>query len=170
MFYLFGHTRRGVKAFLSKCWGQPSLLCRSWVLVALVVMAMITALGIVGAAADIFSLVLALLLLTPWLYPLLSPPPFLSCFSAPCSSPTAPTTASSLSPIALLGPPDPAIDGLHCHPGLACCLCKGYLTRSKTAIRENVSQGHEQKPARQMEGSSWRKCSIHTALAETQYI
>ncbi|KUJ17840.1 uncharacterized protein LY89DRAFT_747774 [Mollisia scopiformis] len=63
-----------------------------------------------------------------------------------------------------------AIDGLRCYSAFTCCLCTSCLTRSKHALEVHVSKAHQQKLAQQVEGSSWRECTIQTFFAEKQHI
>ncbi len=78
--------------------------------------------------------------------------------------------------VALQDPPCTAINGLRRHSAFACCICgndkeqQQSLTRSEPAIRAHVSKDHAQKPAQQIEGSSWRKCTVQTFFAETRHI
>jgi hypothetical protein len=72
--------------------------------------------------------------------------------------------------VALPRPRGAAIDGLRCHPAFTCCLCDSCLTRSRPAILAHVSKAHQQKPAKQVEGSSWQKCSVQSFFAEKQHI
>ena len=66
--------------------------------------------------------------------------------------------------------PCSAIKGLRCYPTFTCRLCNGCLTWSKHALEVHVSREHKQKPAQQVEGSSWRKCIVQTFFAEKQHI
>jgi len=74
------------------------------------------------------------------------------------------------SQVVLPNPPCSAIEGLRCYPAFTCCLCNGCLTRSKHALEVQVSNKHKKKPAQQVEGSSWRKCTVQTFFAEKQHI
>ncbi|ELR03272.1 hypothetical protein GMDG_08894, partial [Pseudogymnoascus destructans 20631-21] len=67
------------------------------------------------------------------------------------------------------------IPGLRCHAAFVCAICDVdgqslSLTRSEPAIRAHVSKEHGQKPARQAEGRSWRRCTVQTFFAETQHV
>jgi hypothetical protein len=62
-----------------------------------------------------------------------------------------------------VAPPEPpglAVQGLRRLPAFSCCLCSDYLTRSKHAVEVHVSREHGQKPAQQVEGVSWRACTV----------
>lgn len=72
--------------------------------------------------------------------------------------------------VVLPNSPCSAIEGLRCYLAFTYCLCNSCLTRSKYALEVHVSKAHQQKLARQAEGSSWRKCTVQTFFAEKQYI
>ena len=64
------------------------------------------------------------------------------------------------SQVVLPDSPCSAIEGLRCYLAFICCLCNGNLTRSKHTLEVHVSKEHKQKLAQQVEGSSWRKCTV----------
>ena len=74
------------------------------------------------------------------------------------------------SQVVLLYSPCSAIEGLHYYSAFACCLCNSCLTRSGHALEVHVSKEHKQKLAQQVEGSSWRRCTVQTFFAEKQHI
>lgn len=72
-------------------------------------------------------------------------------------------------------PPCAAVPGLRCHAAFVCAICDVdsqslSLTRSEPAIRAHVSKEHGQKPAKQAEGRSWRRCTVQTFFAEAQHV
>ena len=66
----------------------------------------------------------------------------------------------------LPNPPCSAIEGIRYSLAFTCCLYNSCLTRSKHALEVHVSKEHKQKPAQQVEGSSWQKCTVQTFFAE----
>jgi hypothetical protein len=62
------------------------------------------------------------------------------------------------------------IPGLRLLDGFQCLTCSAGLTRHLPAIERHVSKAHQQKPAQQVEGRSWRRCKLQTFFAEKQYL
>jgi superfamily II DNA or RNA helicase len=78
--------------------------------------------------------------------------------------------------VALPGPRGAPVRGLRRYPAFTCSFCgnddddPSRLTRSRPAIEAHVSKKHRQKPAQQIEGSSWQRCTVQTFFAEKQHI
>ncbi|KAN0113360.1 hypothetical protein V8E51_006311, partial [Hyaloscypha variabilis] len=67
-------------------------------------------------------------------------------------------------------PPCQAVPGLRLFDGFQCLACSAGLTQHLPAIERHISKAHHQKPAQQVEGSSWQKCKLQSFFAEKQYI